>query len=183
MSEPSTAVPLRPLGLSRRLWFVAGNPGRAAVSAGVSAPLPSYDQRAHAARHRLARDCPLGFLTFAPRRIPVPPTHDLEPSSESTRWTLSSFWRRYGVRPCAGSSASGSTGGRRPSPGWALIRSRSALVLGPPGSGKTTLLSHIAEAAGDAAAWYRVGTEDDDEIALTRHLGHTLGAALRRAGA
>ena len=32
-----------------------------------------------------------------------------------------------------------------------------ALVLGPPGSGKTTLLSHIAEAAGDAAAWYRVG--------------------------
>ena len=50
-----------------------------------------------------------------------------------------------------------------------------ALVLGPPGSGKTTLLSHIA---GDAAAWYRVGTEDDDEIALTRHLGHTLGAAL-----
>ena len=53
-----------------------------------------------------------------------------------------------------------------------------ALVLGPPGSGKTTLLSHIAEAAGDAAAWYRVGTEDDDEIALTRHLGHTLGAAL-----
>ena len=52
------------------------------------------------------------------------------------------------------------------------------LVLGPPGSGKTTLLSHIAEAAGDAAAWYRVGTEDDDEVALTRHLGHTLGAAL-----
>ncbi len=27
-----------------------------------------------------------------------------------------------------------------------------------------------------------MGTEDDDEIALTRHLGHTLGAALRRAG-
>ena len=53
-----------------------------------------------------------------------------------------------------------------------------ALVLGPPGSGKTTLLSHIAEAAVDPAAWYRVGTEDDDEVALTRHLGHTLGAAL-----
>ncbi len=52
------------------------------------------------------------------------------------------------------------------------------LVLGPPGSGKTTLLSHIAGAVTDAAAWYRVGTEDDDEIALTRHIGHTLGAAL-----
>ena len=57
------------------------------------------------------------------------------------------------------------------------------LVLGPPGSGKTTLLSHIAAAATEApfsadAAWYRVGTEDDDEIALTRHIGHTLGAAL-----
>jgi DNA-binding SARP family transcriptional activator/energy-coupling factor transporter ATP-binding protein EcfA2 len=51
------------------------------------------------------------------------------------------------------------------------------LILGPPGSGKTTLLSHLA-AASDAAAWYRVGTEDDDEIALTRHIGHTLGAAL-----
>jgi DNA-binding SARP family transcriptional activator/energy-coupling factor transporter ATP-binding protein EcfA2 len=51
------------------------------------------------------------------------------------------------------------------------------LVLGPPGSGKTTLLSHIAEAATDASAWYRVGNEDDDEVALTRHLGHTLGAA------
>ena len=56
------------------------------------------------------------------------------------------------------------------------------MVLGPPGSGKTTLLSHIAEAAADAAAWYRVGTEDDDEIALTRHLGHTLGAALAQTG-
>jgi DNA-binding SARP family transcriptional activator/energy-coupling factor transporter ATP-binding protein EcfA2 len=54
------------------------------------------------------------------------------------------------------------------------------LVLGPPGSGKTTLLSHLAAAATDAAAWYRVGTEDDDEIALTRHVGHTLGAALGR---
>jgi ATP/maltotriose-dependent transcriptional regulator MalT/DNA-binding SARP family transcriptional activator len=52
------------------------------------------------------------------------------------------------------------------------------LVLGPPGSGKTTLLSHLAAAATDAAAWYRVGTEDDDEIALTRHVGHTLGATL-----
>src|SRR5688572_9622348 len=52
------------------------------------------------------------------------------------------------------------------------------LVLGPPGSGKTTLLSHIAGATTDAAAWYRVGTEDDEEIALTRHIGHTLGAAL-----
>ncbi|HKX15496.1 MAG TPA: AAA family ATPase, partial [Propionibacteriaceae bacterium] len=52
------------------------------------------------------------------------------------------------------------------------------LILGPPGSGKTTLLSHLAAAASDAAAWYRVGTEDDDEIALTRHIGHTLGAAL-----
>jgi DNA-binding SARP family transcriptional activator/Ni2+-binding GTPase involved in maturation of urease and hydrogenase len=52
------------------------------------------------------------------------------------------------------------------------------LVLGPPGSGKTTLLSHLAAASTVAAAWYRVGTEDDDEIALTRHLGHTLGAAL-----
>lgn len=50
------------------------------------------------------------------------------------------------------------------------------LVLGPPGSGKTTLLSHIAGAT--TAAWYRVGTEDDEEIALTRHIGHTLGAAL-----
>ncbi len=57
-----------------------------------------------------------------------------------------------------------------------------ALVLGPPGSGKTTLLSHIAEAAPDAAAWYRVGTEDDDEVALTRHLGHALGAALGELG-
>ena len=56
------------------------------------------------------------------------------------------------------------------------------LVLGPPGSGKTTLLSHIAGAATDAAAWYRVGTEDDDEIALTRHIGHTLGAALGKPG-
>jgi DNA-binding SARP family transcriptional activator/energy-coupling factor transporter ATP-binding protein EcfA2 len=52
------------------------------------------------------------------------------------------------------------------------------LILGPPGSGKTTLLSHLAAAASDAAAWYRAGTEDDDEIALTRHIGHTLGAAL-----
>jgi DNA-binding SARP family transcriptional activator/energy-coupling factor transporter ATP-binding protein EcfA2 len=52
------------------------------------------------------------------------------------------------------------------------------LVLGPPGSGKTTLLSHLAAAATDAAAWYRVGIEDDDEIALTRHVGHTLGAVL-----
>ena len=52
-----------------------------------------------------------------------------------------------------------------------------ALVLGPPGSGKTTLLSHAAEAA-SASAWYRAGTEDDDEVALTRHVGHTLGAAL-----
>jgi DNA-binding SARP family transcriptional activator/energy-coupling factor transporter ATP-binding protein EcfA2 len=52
------------------------------------------------------------------------------------------------------------------------------LILGPPGSGKTTLLSHLAAAASDAAAWYRVGTEDDDEIALTRHIGHTLGAAV-----
>ena len=52
-----------------------------------------------------------------------------------------------------------------------------ALVLGPPGSGKTTLLSHAAEAA-TTSAWYRAGTEDDDEIALTRHVGHTLGAAL-----
>jgi hypothetical protein len=52
------------------------------------------------------------------------------------------------------------------------------LVLGPPGSGKTTLLSHLGAAAGDAAAWYRVGTEDDEEIALARHIGHTLGAAL-----
>jgi DNA-binding SARP family transcriptional activator/energy-coupling factor transporter ATP-binding protein EcfA2 len=52
------------------------------------------------------------------------------------------------------------------------------LVLGPPGSGKTTLLSHIAAAATHAAAWYRVGSEDDDEIALTRHIGHALGAAL-----
>jgi DNA-binding SARP family transcriptional activator/energy-coupling factor transporter ATP-binding protein EcfA2 len=56
------------------------------------------------------------------------------------------------------------------------------LVLGPPGSGKTTLLSHLAAAASDAAAWYRVGTEDDDEIALTRHIGHTLGAALGAPG-
>lgn len=56
------------------------------------------------------------------------------------------------------------------------------LVLGPPGSGKTTLLSHIAAAASEAAAWYRVGTEDDDEIALTRHIGHTLGAALGEPG-
>jgi ATP/maltotriose-dependent transcriptional regulator MalT/DNA-binding SARP family transcriptional activator len=52
-----------------------------------------------------------------------------------------------------------------------------ALVIGPPGSGKTTLLSHTAEAAA-TSAWYRAGTEDDDEIALTRHVGHTLGAAL-----
>jgi DNA-binding SARP family transcriptional activator/energy-coupling factor transporter ATP-binding protein EcfA2 len=51
------------------------------------------------------------------------------------------------------------------------------LILGPPGSGKTTLLSHIASAADDASAWYRVGNEDDSEVALTRHLGHTLGAA------
>jgi ATP/maltotriose-dependent transcriptional regulator MalT/DNA-binding SARP family transcriptional activator len=56
------------------------------------------------------------------------------------------------------------------------------LVLGPPGSGKTTLLSHIAGATTDAAAWYRVGTEDDEEIALTRHIGHTLGAALGKPG-
>ncbi len=52
------------------------------------------------------------------------------------------------------------------------------LVLGPPGSGKTTLLSHLASTAPAASAWYRIGTEDDDEVALTRHLGHTLGAAL-----
>jgi len=56
------------------------------------------------------------------------------------------------------------------------------LVLGPPGSGKTTLLSHVAAAASEAAAWYRAGTEDDDEIALTRHIGHTLGAALGEPG-
>jgi ATP/maltotriose-dependent transcriptional regulator MalT len=54
------------------------------------------------------------------------------------------------------------------------------LVLGPPGSGKTTLLSHVAAAAANAAAWYRVGTEDDDEMAFARHIGHTLGAALGR---
>ena len=52
-----------------------------------------------------------------------------------------------------------------------------ALVLGPPGSGKTTLLSHLAATAGPCA-WYRVGPEDNDEVSLTRHLGHTLGAAL-----
>ena len=52
-----------------------------------------------------------------------------------------------------------------------------ALVLGPPGAGKTTLLSHLA-AGGGPSAWYRVGPEDTDEIDLTRHLGHTLGAAL-----
>lgn len=52
-----------------------------------------------------------------------------------------------------------------------------ALVLGPPGSGKTTLLSHLAATAGPCA-WYRVGPEDNDEVTLTRHLGHTLGAAL-----
>ncbi len=52
------------------------------------------------------------------------------------------------------------------------------LVLGPPGSGKTTLLSHLAATAPSASAWYRAGTEDDEEVALTRHLGHTLGAAL-----
>ncbi|MFZ1410966.1 MAG: hypothetical protein WAS07_05895, partial [Micropruina sp.] len=51
-----------------------------------------------------------------------------------------------------------------------------ALVLGPPGSGKTTLLSHLA--ATGTAAWYRLGAEDSDEAALTRHLGHTLAAAL-----
>ena len=56
------------------------------------------------------------------------------------------------------------------------------LVLGPPGLRQ----DHVAEpprgAATDAAAWYRVGTEDDDEIALTRHVGHTLGAALGKPG-
>ena len=52
-----------------------------------------------------------------------------------------------------------------------------ALVLGPPGSGKTTLLSHLAAEHGPSA-WYRVGPEDNDEAGLTRHLGHTLGAAL-----
>lgn len=52
-----------------------------------------------------------------------------------------------------------------------------ALVLGPPGSGKTTLLSHLAAARGPCA-WYRVGPEDNSEISLTRHLAHTLGAAL-----
>jgi ATP/maltotriose-dependent transcriptional regulator MalT len=56
------------------------------------------------------------------------------------------------------------------------------LVLAPPGSGKTTFLSHVAAASAERVAWYRMGAEDDDEVALTRHLGHTLGAALGLPG-
>lgn len=56
------------------------------------------------------------------------------------------------------------------------------LVLAPPGSGKTTFLSHLAAASTERVAWYRMGAEDDDEVALTRHLGHTLGAALGLPG-
>ena len=52
------------------------------------------------------------------------------------------------------------------------------LVLAPPGSGKTTFLSHLAAAVPEPVSWYRVGAEDDDELALTRHLGYTLGAAV-----
>ncbi len=52
------------------------------------------------------------------------------------------------------------------------------LVLGPPGSGKTTVLSRVAAGATEPTAWYRAGSEDDDEAALVRHLAYGLGAAL-----
>ena len=52
------------------------------------------------------------------------------------------------------------------------------LVLGPPGSGKTTVLSRVAAGAAEPTAWYRAGSEDDDEAALIRHLAYGLGAAL-----
>lgn len=52
------------------------------------------------------------------------------------------------------------------------------VVLAPPGSGKTTLLSQLAPAGGLPVAWYRAGSEDGDELALTRHLGYALGSAL-----
>ena len=32
------------------------------------------------------------------------------------------------------------------------------------------------------SAWYRAGTEDDDEVALTRHVGYALGSALADPG-
>lgn len=54
------------------------------------------------------------------------------------------------------------------------------LVLAPPGSGKTTFLTHLAAQSAVPVAWYRAGPEDDDELALTRHLGHALGSALGR---
>jgi DNA-binding SARP family transcriptional activator len=66
---------------------------------------------------------------------------------------------------------------------WMVAASDSTslgLVLAPPGSGKTTFLSHLAAAVPEPVSWYRAGAEDDDELALTRHLGHTLGAAVNR---
>ena len=108
-----------------------------------------------------------------------PDARSARPGKAAAIWILSSFSKRCGVLTCADWCASGY---RRTA---ALTDSAPnsvsiGLVVGPPGSGKTTLLSHMAAAAGDAAAWYRVGTEDDEEIALTRHVGHTLGAALGR---
>ena len=69
-----------------------------------------------------------------------------------------------------------------PGPAWAGDPGTPSLglVLGPPGSGKTTLLSQVAAASPEPAAWYRAGAEDETEIALVRHLGHTMGAALGR---
>ncbi len=111
------------------------------------------------------------------------PTRTSSRARRSTAlWTLSSSSKRCGVLQLRGlvrerlDRRTSSLTDSAPDP------VSLGLVLGPPGSGKTTLLSHIAAAASEAAAWYRVGTEDDDEIALTRHIGHTLGAALGEPG-
>ncbi len=69
-----------------------------------------------------------------------------------------------------------------PPAGVGLGSAAVCLVIGPPGSGKTTLLSHLA-ASSESVAWYRVGSEDDDERALTRHLAYALAGCWPSAGA
>ena len=40
------------------------------------------------------------------------------------------------------------------------------------------MLSRVVGSTSQPAAWYRAGAEDDDEAALVRHLGYSLGSAL-----